>query len=85
MNHEGYFFRLVPWREICWPKSEGGLGLRFSDEANVALLLKWAVRFLCGRDGLVERILCDSYGSMVEVALRYLWLVDHPLFGIPLA
>jgi hypothetical protein len=62
-GHEGGFMQPIKWSCICRPKEIGGLGIKALKEFNKALLLKWAIRILDGKEGLMEDLIRDCYGG----------------------
>ncbi|XP_058775530.1 uncharacterized protein LOC131649789 [Vicia villosa] len=54
----------IRWNSICQPLERGGLGLKWIDEFNVALLTKWKWRILMGEDSLWVNILKARYGNL---------------------
>jgi len=47
---------------VCKSKHEGGLGVRYLRQVNLALLAKWRWRYLLGDGGLWRDILIACYG-----------------------
>ncbi|GAU48412.1 hypothetical protein TSUD_99270 [Trifolium subterraneum] len=52
----------VSWKDVCRPKSEGGIGVRDLKWFNVSLLAKWRWRLLRVDDLLWKRVLEARYG-----------------------
>ncbi|GAU45708.1 hypothetical protein TSUD_86840 [Trifolium subterraneum] len=56
----------VSWKDVCRPKSEGGLGVRDLKWFNVSLLAKWRWRMLGWEDLLWKRVLEARYGVVAR-------------------
>lgn len=54
----------VAWADVCWNKSEGGLGIKDLGVYNRALLGKWIAHILCNPDCLWTRVLRSKYGGI---------------------
>ena len=57
---------LVAWSTMCRPVSQGGLGLRYLQHANMALLTKWVRRIMQLSGNLATVVLRDGYGSLLD-------------------
>jgi len=53
-------YRLVKWKLICQPKTQGGLGVQDLEIQNKCLLSKWIVK-LCNEDGMSQELLRNKY------------------------
>jgi len=53
-------YRLVKWKLICQPKTQGGLGVQDLEIQNKCLLSKWVVK-LCNEDGMCQELLRNKY------------------------
>ncbi|MCI18150.1 RNA-directed DNA polymerase (Reverse transcriptase), partial [Trifolium medium] len=53
----------VSWKEVCRPRSQGGLGVRDVWKANLSLLIKWRWRLLEKGNALWKEVLKAKYGS----------------------
>jgi hypothetical protein len=42
----------VKWKEVCKPKSQGGLGVRDVGKVNLSLLIKWRWKLLQGEEAV---------------------------------
>jgi hypothetical protein len=56
----------VKWRDVCLPRSQGGLGVRDVGKVNSNLLIKWRWKLLEGEDAVWKDILVAKYGSIVR-------------------
>ncbi|MCH79506.1 LINE-1 reverse transcriptase like [Trifolium medium] len=56
----------VKWKDVCKPKSQGGLGVRDVGKVNLSLLIKWRWRLLQKEDALWKDILVAKYGTGVR-------------------
>jgi hypothetical protein len=62
----------VSWKEICKPRSQGGLGVREVGKATISLLIKWRWRLLQNDNALWKDILVAKYG--VDVRKKVHWV-----------
>lgn len=51
----------VQWDIVCLPKSIGGLGIRKTDEMNIAMLSKWMWSFSQQLDTLWRKVIEEKY------------------------
>jgi hypothetical protein len=47
----------VKWKEVCKPKSQGGLGVRDVGKVNLSLLIKWRWKLLQGEEAVWKSVL----------------------------
>jgi hypothetical protein len=66
----------VKWKEVCKPKSQGGLGVRDVGKVNLSLLIKWRWKLLQDEDAVWKKVLVARYGE--EVVSNVNWM-DHPI------
>jgi hypothetical protein len=66
----------VKWKEVCKPKSQGGLGVRDVGKVNLSLLIKWRRKLLQEEDAVWKKVLVARYGE--EVISNVHW-IDHPI------
>ena len=57
---------LVAWSMVCRPINQGGLGIRYLQHSNMALLTKWVCRMMQPSGDLVTVVLRDGYGSSLD-------------------
>uniref|UniRef100_A0A2N9HT73 Reverse transcriptase domain-containing protein n=1 Tax=Fagus sylvatica TaxID=28930 RepID=A0A2N9HT73_FAGSY len=60
---EGKKFHLVNWAQVCQPIHLGGLGIRYLQIFNKALLGKWLWRFGNEREALWRLVIVAKYGE----------------------
>jgi hypothetical protein len=60
----------VKWRNVCQPKSKGGLGVRDIKLVNISLLAKWKWRLIDDVPTLWKEVLEDKYGPCVSLRSR---------------
>jgi hypothetical protein len=53
----------VSWKEVCKPRSQGGLGVRDIGKVNLSLLIKWRWRLLHHSHAFWKDILLARYGT----------------------
>jgi hypothetical protein len=56
-------YHLVSWSKVCYPISEGGLGIRNLRIFNKALLGKWLWRYAYEREASWKSVVDAKYGS----------------------
>jgi hypothetical protein len=61
----------VSWKEVCKPRSQGGLGVREVGKANLSLLIKWRWRLLEKGDALWKEVLVAKYGAQVRTKTHW--------------
>jgi hypothetical protein len=66
----------VSWKEVCKPRSHGGLGVRDIGKVNLSLLIKWRWRLIHSSQAFWKKILVARYGA--EVRSKVHWC------GVPL-
>jgi hypothetical protein len=52
----------VSWKEVCKPRSQGGLGVRDVGKVNLNLLIKWRWRLLQNENAFWKDLLVAKYG-----------------------
>ena len=57
---------LIAWSTVCWPVTQGGLGIRHLQQTNMALLAKWVQRMTQPSGDLATVVLRDRYGSSLD-------------------
>jgi hypothetical protein len=60
----------VKWRNVCQPRSKGGLGVRDIKLVNISLLAKWKWRLIDDVPTLWKVVLEDKYGPRVSLRSR---------------
>jgi hypothetical protein len=61
----------VSWKEICKPRSQGGLGVRDIGKVNLSLLIKWRWRLIQNENALWKDILVAKYGDCVRRKIHW--------------
>jgi hypothetical protein len=56
----------VCWKEVCKPRSKGGLGVRDVGKVNRSLLIKWRWRLLQKENAFWKELLVAKYGPDVR-------------------
>jgi hypothetical protein len=56
----------VSWKEVCKPRSQGGLGVRDIGKVNISLLIKWRWRLIQKDNALWKEVLVAKYGSCIR-------------------
>jgi hypothetical protein len=51
---------LTRWNIICWPKDQGGLGIKVLDNKNSCLLSKWLLKLL-NEKGMWQELIHNKY------------------------
>jgi hypothetical protein len=62
----------VSWKEVCKPRSQGGLGVRDIGKVNLSLLVKWRWRLLQNDNAFWKEFLVAKYGP--NVCLKVHWI-----------
>jgi hypothetical protein len=62
----------VSWKEVCKPRSQGGLGVRDVGKVNLSLLIKWRWRLLQGDNALWKDILVARYGGGIRHKVHWI-------------
>jgi hypothetical protein len=53
-------YQLTRWNIICWPKDQGGLGIKVLDIKNSCLLSKWLFKLL-NEKGMWQELIHNKY------------------------
>lgn len=70
---------LVAWKEICLPKSEGGLGFKDLESWNTTLLAKTLWNIHCKKDSLLIKWVSNQYFGSASIWDRAFNIEDSPL------
>ncbi|GAU40143.1 hypothetical protein TSUD_163120 [Trifolium subterraneum] len=62
----------VSWKEVCRPRSEGGLGVRDVAKVNLSLLIKWRWRLLQSGYAFWKEVLVAKYGIMARFKVHWI-------------
>lgn len=54
----------ISWETICKTKDEGGLGMKYAEVMNAALIRKWKWRILLENNAIWSGILKARYGNI---------------------
>ena len=57
---------LVAWSTVYRPVTQGGLGIRYLQHTNMALLTKWVCRLMQPSSDLAKVVLRDGYRSSLD-------------------
>jgi hypothetical protein len=67
----------VSWKEVCKPRSQGGLGVRDVGKANLSFLIKWRWRLLQKDNAFWKEILVAKYGPYVRNKVHWVGCTLH--------
>ncbi|QHO25231.1 Putative ribonuclease H protein [Arachis hypogaea] len=58
---------LISWKNVCEPKSGGGLGIRHASQVNQAFMMKAGWGLIAQKEALWARVLRSKYGSGSDI------------------
>ncbi|GAU28852.1 hypothetical protein TSUD_21890 [Trifolium subterraneum] len=62
----------VTWKEVCRPRSQGGLGVRDVGKVSLSLLIKWRWRLLQKDNSFWKELLVAKYGLHVRYNVHWI-------------
>jgi hypothetical protein len=62
----------VKWKDVCLPRSQGGLGVRDVSKVNSSLLIKWRWKLIQNEGAVWKDVLAAKYGPNVRYNVHWM-------------
>jgi hypothetical protein len=62
----------VKWKDVCLPRSQGGLGVRDVSKVNSSLLIKWRWKLIQNEGAVWKDVLAAKYGPNVRYNVHWI-------------